>query len=155
HVPLITAAVRAGKAVFCEKPIDLDPERARACWEDIAAHKPRVMLGFNRRFDPSFRELRERLHHGEIGRLELLAITSRDPAPPPPSYISPPGGLLRNMTIHDFDMARFLAGDITEVQAFGANLVAPEIGKLADIDTCTVALRAKSGALVQISNSRR
>jgi len=155
HVPLITAAVQAGKAVFCEKPIDLDPERARACWQDIAPHKPRVMLGFNRRFDPSFRELRERLHRGEIGRLELLAITSRDPAPPPAEYIRSSGGLLRDMTIHDFDMARFLAGDFTEVQAFGANLVDPEIGKLSDIDTCTVALRARSGALVQISNSRR
>ncbi|HKD53726.1 MAG TPA: inositol 2-dehydrogenase [Steroidobacteraceae bacterium] len=155
HVPLITAAVQAGKAVFCEKPIDLDPERASACWQDIAPHKPRVMLGFNRRFDPSFRELRERLHRGEIGRLELLAITSRDPAPPPAEYIRSSGGLLRDMTIHDFDMARFLAGDFTEVQAFGANLVDPEIGTLSDIDTCTVALRAKSGALVQISNSRR
>ena len=155
HVPLLTAAVHAGKAVFCEKPIDLDPERARACWNDIAQHKPRVMLGFNRRFDPSFRALRERLHHGEIGRLELLTITSRDPAPPPADYIRSSGGLLRDMTIHDFDMARFLAGDFTEVQAFGANLIDPEIGKLADIDTCAVVLRAKSGALVQISNSRR
>lgn len=155
HVPLITAAVQAGKAVFCEKPIDLDPESARACWGDIARHKPRVMLGFNRRFDPSFRALRERLHHGEIGRLELLTITSRDPAPPPADYIRGSGGLLRDMTIHDFDMARFLAGDFTEVQAFGANLVDPEIGKLGDIDTCAVMLRAKSGALVQINNSRR
>jgi myo-inositol 2-dehydrogenase/D-chiro-inositol 1-dehydrogenase len=155
HVPLIAAAVKAGKAVFCEKPVDLDPERARRCWEGIATHKPRVMVGFNRRFDPSFKALRERLHHGEIGRLELAAITSRDPAPPPAAYIKSSGGLLRDMTIHDLDMARFLAGDFTEVQAFGANLVDPEIGKLADIDTCTVTLRARSGALVQISNSRR
>jgi myo-inositol 2-dehydrogenase/D-chiro-inositol 1-dehydrogenase len=155
HVPLITAAVQAGKAVFCEKPIDLDLARARACWADIAPHGPQLMMGFNRRFDPSFRALRERLHHGEIGRLELVAITSRDPAPPPAAYIQSSGGLLRDMTIHDFDMARFLAGDITEVQAFGANLIDPEIGKLGDIDTCTVALRARSGTLVQISNSRR
>jgi len=155
HVPLISAAVRAGKAVFCEKPIDLDLARARACWDDIAVLKPRLMMGFNRRFDPSFRTLRERLHRGEVGRLELLAITSRDPAPPPAEYIKRSGGLLRDMTIHDFDMARFLAGDFSEVQAFGANLVDPEIGKLADIDTCAVALRARSGALVQISNSRR
>ena len=155
HVPLITAAVKAGKAVFCEKPIDLDAERARRCWEEIAPHEPRIMVGFNRRFDPSFRALRERLHHGDIGRLELAAITSRDPAPPPAAYIRSSGGLLRDMTIHDFDMARFLAGDFTEVQAFGANLIDPEIGKLADIDTCIVTLRARSGALVQISNSRR
>src|SRR5579862_3363197 len=155
HVPMITAAVHAGKAVLCEKPVDLDLQRARACWSEIAPARPRVMIGFNRRFDPSFRALRERLHKGEIGRLELAIITSRDPAPPPASYIAGSGGLLRDMTIHDFDMARYLAGDITEVQAFGATLVDPDIGKLGDIDTCTVALRSAAGALVQISNSRR
>ncbi|MBV8405260.1 MAG: inositol 2-dehydrogenase [Gammaproteobacteria bacterium] len=155
HVPLITAAVRAGKAVFCEKPIDVDLERARSCWRDIAAHRPRLMMGFNRRYDPSFRAMRERLQRGDIGRLELLIITSRDPAPPPPAYIRSSGGLLRDMTIHDFDMARYLAGDITQVQAFGANLVDPRIAKLGDIDTCTVSLRSKSGALLQINNSRR
>jgi len=113
------------------------------------------MLGFNRRFDPSFRALRERLARGEIGSLELAMITSRDPAPPPPDYIKVSGGLFRDMTIHDFDMARYLAGDIGTVCAFGARLVDPEIARLGDIDTCTVALRARSGALIQISNSRR
>jgi myo-inositol 2-dehydrogenase / D-chiro-inositol 1-dehydrogenase len=155
HLPLVTAAVKAGKAVFCEKPIDLDLERARACWRDIAAHGPRLMIGFNRRFDPSFRALRERLQRGDIGRLEILIITSRDPAPPSLAYLRSSGGLLRDMTIHDFDMARYLAGDINQVQAFGANLVDPKIAKLGDIDTCTVSLRAKSGALLQINNSRR
>jgi myo-inositol 2-dehydrogenase/D-chiro-inositol 1-dehydrogenase len=155
HVPLISAAVKAGKAVFCEKPVDLDLERARACGEEIAASHARVMIGFNRRFDPSFRSLRERLLQGEIGTLQLAVITSRDPAPPPASYIKVSGGLMRDMTIHDFDMARYLAGDIVQVQAFGANLVDPNIGKLGDIDTCAVSLRARSGALVQISNSRR
>jgi len=155
HVPLICAAVKAGKAVFCEKPVDLDLERARACWSEIAGSKPRVMVGFNRRFDPSFRALRERVRGGEIGKLELAVITSRDPAPPPATYLKSSGGLFRDMTIHDFDMARYLAGDIAQVQAFGANLVDPSIGKLGDIDTCTVSLRATSGALVQISNSRR
>jgi myo-inositol 2-dehydrogenase/D-chiro-inositol 1-dehydrogenase len=155
HVPLITAAVKAGKAVFCEKPIDVDLERARSCGRDIAPHRPRLMMGFNRRFDPSFRALGERLHRGEIGRLELVVITSRDPAPPPLTYIRSSGGLLRDMTIHDFDMARYLAGDISQVQAFGANLVDPKIAKLGDIDTCTVSMRAKSGALLQINNSRR
>src|SRR5579864_143452 len=155
HVPLITDAVKAGKAVFCEKPIDVDIDRARSCWREIAPHRPRLMMGFNRRFDPSFRALRERLQRGEIGRLELAVITSRDPAPPPLAYIKSSGGLLRDMTIHDFDMARYLAGDITQVQAFGANLVDPKIARLGDIDTCTVSLRAKSGALLQINNSRR
>jgi myo-inositol 2-dehydrogenase / D-chiro-inositol 1-dehydrogenase len=155
HVPLIAAAVKARKAVFCEKPIDVDLERARACGRDIAPHRPRLMMGFNRRFDPSFRSLAERLHRGEIGRLELAVITSRDPAPPPLAYIKSSGGLLRDMTIHDFDMARHLAGDISQIQAFGANLVDPKIARLGDIDTCTVSMRAKSGALLQINNSRR
>jgi len=155
HVPLIMAAVKAGKAVFCEKPIDVDLERARSCARDIAPHRPRLMMGFNRRFDPSFRALRERLHRGDIGRLELVVITSRDPAPPPLAYIRSSGGLLRDMTIHDFDMARYLAGDITQVHAFGANVVDPKIAKLGDIDTCTVSLRSKAGALLQINNSRR
>jgi myo-inositol 2-dehydrogenase/D-chiro-inositol 1-dehydrogenase len=155
HVPLITAAVKAGKAVFCEKPIDVDLERARSCGRDIAPHRPRLMMGFNRRFDPSFRALRERLQRGDVGRLELVLITSRDPAPPPLAYIRSSGGLLRDMTIHDFDMARYLAGDITQVHAFGANLVDPKIARLGDIDTCTVSLRSKSGALLQINNSRR
>jgi myo-inositol 2-dehydrogenase/D-chiro-inositol 1-dehydrogenase len=155
HVPLITAAVRAGKAVLCEKPVDLDLERARACWQEIAPARPRVMIGFNRRFDPSYRALRERLQRGEVGRLELAVITNRDPAPPPAGYIAGSGGLFRDMTIHDFDMARYLAGDIARVHAFGANLVDPEIGALGDIDTCAISLQARSGALIQINNSRR
>jgi myo-inositol 2-dehydrogenase / D-chiro-inositol 1-dehydrogenase len=155
HVPLITAAVKAGKAVLCEKPVDLDLERARACWREIAAANPRVMIGFNRRFDPSFRALRERLQRGEIGALELAVISSRDPAPPPAAYIKVSGGLFRDMTIHDFDMARYLAGDIGSVAAFGANRVDPAIGALGDIDTCALTLKARSGALIQINNSRR
>lgn len=155
HVALISAAVRAGKAVLCEKPVDLDLERAEDCWRTIAADRPTVMLGFNRRFDPSFRALRERLTRGEIGRLELAVITSRDPEPPPAGYLKVSGGLFRDMTIHDFDMARYLAGDIAAVQAVGANLVDPAIGALGDIDTCAITLRARSGALVQINNSRR
>jgi myo-inositol 2-dehydrogenase/D-chiro-inositol 1-dehydrogenase len=155
HVPLISAAVKAGKAVLCEKPIDLDLERAQACWREIEPYRPVVMIGFNRRFDASFRALRERLHAGEIGKLEMAIITSRDPAPPGADYIKGSGGLFRDMTIHDFDMARSLAGDIVEVHAFGANLVDPIIGQLRDIDTCAISLRAASGALVQINNSRR
>jgi myo-inositol 2-dehydrogenase / D-chiro-inositol 1-dehydrogenase len=155
HVALIVAAVKAGKAVFCEKPIDISLERARACWSEIAAGNPSVMIGFNRRFDPSYRALRERLRLGEIGRLELAVITSRDPSPPPAGYIQSSGGLFRDMTIHDFDMARYLAGDIASVHAFGANLVDAEIGRLGDIDTCAISLRARSGALIQINNSRR
>ena len=155
HVSLISSAVRAGKAVLCEKPIDLDLGRAQACWREIAPSRPVVMLGFNRRFDASFRALRERLQRGEIGKLEMVVITSRDPAPPGAEYIKGSGGLFADMTIHDFDMARALAGDIVEVHALGANLVDPIIGQLQDIDTCVISLRAASGALVQINNSRR
>jgi myo-inositol 2-dehydrogenase / D-chiro-inositol 1-dehydrogenase len=155
HLGLIKAAVRAGKAVFCEKPIDADLERARGCWREIAVERPRIMIGFNRRFDPSFRALRERLAAGEVGALELAFITSRDPAPPPAEYLRSSGGLFLDMTIHDFDMARYLAGDIARLYAFGANLVDAGIGALGDIDTCVVALRARSGALLEINNSRR
>jgi myo-inositol 2-dehydrogenase / D-chiro-inositol 1-dehydrogenase len=155
HVALIRAAVRAGKAVFCEKPIDLDLEAALACWREIEPHHPVVMIGFNRRSDASFRALRERLHAGEIGKLEMAIITSRDPAPPPAEYIKGSGGLFKDMSIHDFDMARWLAGEIVEVHAFGANLVDPIFAQFRDIDTCAVSLRAASGALIQINSSRR
>lgn len=155
HIPLISAAVKAGKAVFCEKPIDLELEPALTCWREIAAYQPVVMVGFNRRFDASFRALRERLHAGEIGKLEIAVITSRDPAPPPAEYIKSSGGLFRDMSIHDFDMARWLAGDIVEVHAVGANLVDPIFAQFRDIDTSAVSLRAASGALIQINNSRR
>lgn len=155
HVDLIARSARAGKAVLCEKPVDLDIARVDACWQAIAALRPLVMLGFNRRFDPSFRALRDRLAAGEIGRLEQVVITSRDPAPPPAEYVAGSGGLFRDMTIHDLDMARYLAGEITEVQAMGANLIDPAIRAAGDIDAAMLVLRAASGALVHINNSRR
>ena len=155
HVDLITRALRAGKAVLCEKPIDLDMARVEACEREIGPLAGRVMLGFNRRFDPSFRALRDRLRAGEIGALEQVVITSRDPSPPPAGYVGSSGGLFRDMTIHDFDMARYLAGEIVEVQAMGANLIDPQIGAAGDIDAAMVVMRAASGALVHINNSRR
>jgi len=155
HVDLITRAAKAGKKVLCEKPIDLDIKRVDACWKEIGGMKPVVMIGFNRRFDPSFRAVRDRIMSGEIGKVEQIVITSRDPAPPPPAYVKGSGGLFRDMTIHDFDMARYLAGDIVEVQAMGANLIDPGIGEQGDIDAAMVVMRAASGALVHINNSRR
>ncbi|MFO1050523.1 MAG: Gfo/Idh/MocA family oxidoreductase, partial [Geminicoccaceae bacterium] len=142
HVELLTRAAKAGKAVLCEKPIDLDIARVDACWAEIGTLDQVVMVGFNRRFDPSFKALRDRLRAGEIGRLEQVIITSRDPAPASIDYLKVSGGIFRDMTIHDFDMARYLAGDIVEVQAMGANLIDPCIEEIGDVDAVMVTLRA-------------
>jgi myo-inositol 2-dehydrogenase / D-chiro-inositol 1-dehydrogenase len=155
HVELLTRALRAGKAVLCEKPIDLDITRVDGCLAEIGVLADRVMLGFNRRFDPSFRDIHTRVGAGEIGTLEQLTIISRDPAPPPLAYVTTSGGLFRDMTIHDFDMARFFLGDVVEVTATGANLISTQIADAGDIDTAVVVLRGASGALCSITNSRR
>ena len=155
HVDLLTRAVRAGKAVLCEKPIDLDMARVDRCWVEIAALNPTVMVGFNRRFDPSFREVHDRIAAGDIGRLEQLIIVSRDPAPAPREYLATSGGLFRDMTIHDFDLARFFLGEVVEVYATGANVVADYIEELGDIDSAVVVLRGVDGALCHITNCRR
>jgi myo-inositol 2-dehydrogenase / D-chiro-inositol 1-dehydrogenase len=155
HVELLTRAVRAGKAVLCEKPIDLDLGRVDACRAEIGALADRVMVGFNRRFDPSFGDIHRRVAAGEIGTLEQLVIISRDPAPPPAAYIATSGGLFRDMTIHDFDMARSFLGEVVEVTATGANLISDEIAAAGDIDAAVVVLRGAQGALCSITNSRR
>jgi myo-inositol 2-dehydrogenase / D-chiro-inositol 1-dehydrogenase len=155
HVDLLTACAQAGKAVLCEKPIDLDLTRVDACWEAIKGLNATVMVGFNRRFDPTFAEVRERVADGEIGRLEELLITSRDPAPAPAAYIASSGGLFRDMTIHDFDMARFFLGEVVEVQAMGANLIEPYIAEAGDVDSAVVSMRGAGGELCQVTNSRR
>jgi myo-inositol 2-dehydrogenase/D-chiro-inositol 1-dehydrogenase len=155
HVDLLTAAVRAGKAVLCEKPIDLDLGRVDACRAAIGPLTDRVMLGFNRRFDPSFADIRARVAAGEIGTLEQLTIISRDPAPPPAGYVATSGGLFRDMTIHDLDMARFFLGEVVEVTATAANLISEEIREAGDVDTAVVVLRGAGGALCSITNSRR
>ncbi len=130
HAAQIEQAARAGKAIFCEKPIDLSVERVRACLSVVAQEKATLMIGFNRRFDPNFTEMRRRIDAGAIGTVEMVQITSRDPAPPPLAYIGRSGGLFRDMMIHDFDMARFMLGEeVTEVFATGSALVDPAIGK--------------------------
>jgi len=156
HADYIERAAAARRAVFCEKPIDLSAERVRACLEAVARAGTTLMVGFNRRFDPSFAELKRRLDAGAIGRLETLAITSRDPAPPPAAYLAQSGGLFRDMMIHDFDMARFLLGEEpTTLHAAASCLVDPAIARAGDVDTAMVTLTTRSGALCQITNSRR
>ncbi|HEX5566279.1 MAG TPA: inositol 2-dehydrogenase [Streptomyces sp.] len=154
HLELITAAAAAGKAVLCEKPIDLDLDRVDACWERIAEFDPRVMIGFNRRFDPAFAEIHARVAAGEIGRLEHLVITSRDPEPPPADYARVAGGIFRDMTIHDFDMARFFLGDIAEVHAMATPARSVGADGNGEADHAVVTLRSADGRLCQIGNSR-
>jgi myo-inositol 2-dehydrogenase/D-chiro-inositol 1-dehydrogenase len=155
HLELLERAVEAGKAVLCEKPIDLDLAKVDTCWQRIKERNATIMTGFNRRFDPSFMALRDRLRQGEIGKLEQLVITSRDPSPPPVAYIQVSGGMFRDMTIHDFDMARYLMGEIVSVFAVGANLVEPAIKAAGDIDAAMIILEGADGALCHINNSRR
>jgi myo-inositol 2-dehydrogenase / D-chiro-inositol 1-dehydrogenase len=154
HTDLIRRSVLAGKKVLCEKPIDLDMAKIDACWNDIAGHAPFVMLGFNRRFDPSFREVRERVAAGDIGPIRALRVTSRDPQPPPAAYLGVSGGMFRDMTIHDFDMARFQLGEIVEVQAMTSTNGLEMYEAANDHAQAIVVMRAASGALCTIVNSR-
>jgi myo-inositol 2-dehydrogenase/D-chiro-inositol 1-dehydrogenase len=156
HADLIERGARAGKAIFCEKPVDLSAERVRACLEVVKSTGAKLMVGFNRRFDPNFAAVQQRIAAGMIGPVEIVAITSRDPSPPPVSYIARSGGLFRDMMIHDFDMARFLLGEEpVSVSAMGSSLVDKGIGEAGDVDTAVVIMETKSGKVAQISNSRR
>ena len=156
HSDLIEAATKAGKAVLCEKPVDLSLARAQACRKVAGAAGRPVMIGFNRRFDPNFAALKSAADRGEIGKSELLSITSFDPAPPPVSYVQVSGGLFRDMMIHDFDMACWIMGATPEsVTAIGTSIVDPSIGKAGDVDTAVVTLRYADGRIAVIKNSRR
>lgn len=156
HSDLIEKAAHSKKAVFCEKPVDLSSERIRACLKVVEAAGIPLMIGFNRRFDPNFAALKDRLVQGLAGDIELVNIISRDPGPPPISYITRSGGLFRDMMIHDFDLARHLLGEEPiSVFAAGSSLVDKAIGEAGDMDTAAVILETKSGKIAQISNSRR
>jgi myo-inositol 2-dehydrogenase/D-chiro-inositol 1-dehydrogenase len=156
HADYIERAAAAGKPAFCEKPVDLSVERVRDCLAIAQSRGIPLMIGFNRRFDPNFDAMKRRLDAGEIGKLELLTITSRDPAPPPHDYVLSSGGLFRDMMIHDLDLARhFLAEEPVELFAAGSVLIDPAIGAASDLDTAVVVLKTASGRLCQISNSRR
>ena len=156
HSPISLEAIAAGKHVFCEKPIDHDVEKIKAVVEALKRSKLKYQVGFNRRFDHNFRAAREAVKAGKIGDLNTLSITSRDPAAPPVDYIKVSGGIFLDMTIHDFDMVRFISGDeVEEVYASGAVLVDPAIAKAGDIDTAIVNLKLSGGAIAVINNCRR
>lgn len=158
HADYIEAAVRAGKPVLCEKPIDLDIKRVRACRAAIAGSDVPVQIGFNRRFDPGHRALRDALAAGRVGRLVQCLITSRDPAPPSQAYLAGAGGMIRDMTIHDFDLARFILGDDEPVEVFAlaAPLIDPAMGTdLNEVDCAMITLRTRAGRQVLINNARQ
>jgi myo-inositol 2-dehydrogenase / D-chiro-inositol 1-dehydrogenase len=156
HVDLLVAAAGTGKAILCEKPISLDLAEVDRALSAIAAAGARLQVGFNRRFDPAHRSVRDAVAGGVIGPTHLVRITSRDPAPPPISYIEVSGGIFLDMTVHDFDMARFVTGsEVVEVYAQGAVRVDPAIGAAGDLDTVVVTLRHDDGCLTLIDNSRQ
>ena len=156
HADMIEQAARAGKAIFCEKPVDLSVARVRQCLATVVKEKAKLMVGFNRRFDPNFMEVRRQIDTGAIGKVEMVTITSRDPGPPPYDYITRSGGMFRDMTIHDFDMARFLLTEEPDtVMATASVLVDKKIGELGDFDSASIILTTKSGQQCIISNSRR
>jgi myo-inositol 2-dehydrogenase/D-chiro-inositol 1-dehydrogenase len=156
HAGLIERFARAGKAIFCEKPIDLNITRVRACLGVVKDTGATLMVGFNRRFDPHFMAVRRAIDDGRIGKVEMVQITSRDPGAPPLDYIARSGGIFRDMTIHDFDMARFLLGEEPiAVSASASVLTDSAIGKAGDYDSVTATLTTASGRHCLISNSRR
>ncbi|WP_377290278.1 inositol 2-dehydrogenase [Rhizobium sp. SG2393] len=156
HADLIERFARAGKAIFCEKPVDLDAQRVRDCLKVVKETGAKLMVGFNRRFDPHFMAVKQAIEDGAIGTVEMVTITSRDPGAPPAEYVKRSGGIFRDMTIHDFDMARFLLGEEpVSVTAHASVLVDPEIGKAGDFDSASVILETASGRQAIICNSRR
>jgi myo-inositol 2-dehydrogenase / D-chiro-inositol 1-dehydrogenase len=156
HADLIERFAKAGKAIFCEKPVDLSLARVTECLKVVKAVKGTLMVGFNRRFDPDFTAVKAAIDAGQVGKVEMVTITSRDPGAPPHDYITRSGGIFRDMTIHDFDMARWLLGEEVEtVQAAASVLTDKKIGELGDYDSVNVILRTASGRQAIITNSRR
>ena len=156
HAELIAEAARAGKHVFCEKPIAYDLEKIDVALEAVARTGVKLQIGFNRRFDANFARVRRAVEAGEIGTPRLIHIVSRDPAPPPISYVKVSGGMFLDMTIHDFDMARFLIGEeVEEIYVSGGVMVDPEIGAAGDLDTAVVVLRFVNGVIGTIDNCRQ
>ncbi|MCI6772020.1 MAG: inositol 2-dehydrogenase [Oscillospiraceae bacterium] len=156
HADISIEAAKAGKHVFCEKPVDLTPEKVQAVIDTVKEAGVKLQVGFNRRFDHNFAHIRELINEGKIGKLELVKITSRDPEPPSAEYAAVSGGIFLDMTIHDFDMACFIAGsEVEEIYVNATCLVDPAIGEAGDVDTAIINLKFKNGALGVIDNSRR
>ena len=156
HADLIEQFAKTGKAVFCEKPVDLSLERVKTCLKTVEDQGATLMVGFQRRFDPDFMALKKTIEDGRIGNVEMITLTSRDPGPPPYEYIKVSGGIFRDMTIHDFDVARWLLGEEVEtVQAAASVLTDAKIGELGDFDSINVILTTASGKQCTITNSRR
>lgn len=156
HAENIIAAAQAGKNIFCEKPMDLSIQTATKVLQIVEKAGVKFMLGFNRRFDPNFMKIKGLIEEGKVGDPQIVKITSRDPAPPPIDYIKSSGGMFLDMTIHDFDMARFMVSSkVISIFAVGRNLVDPNIGIAGDIDTAVVTITFDSGAIATIDNSRQ
>lgn len=156
HADLIEKATSEGKAVLCEKPVDLSLARAQQCLDHVQKVNGQVMVGFNRRFDPNFNAMKSSLLAGDIGNADILSITSFDPAPPPLDYIKASGGIFRDMMIHDFDMANFFMGGLPQtITAKGSAIVDQAIGAVGDFDTAIVTMTYPNGAMAVIKNSRR
>ena len=156
HSPISLEAIAAGKHIFCEKPIDHDVANIQKVVDALKETNLKYMVGFNRRFDHNFEAVQRAVAEGRIGKPEIIKITSRDPEPPSPEYVKVSGGMFLDMTLHDFDMVRFLAGcDAEEVYVEAANLVDPAIGEAGDIDTAIITLKMENGALAVIDNCRR
>ena len=156
HSPISIEAIKAGKHVFCEKPIDHDVDKIMVVIKALEGTGLKYQVGFNRRFDHNFQSLQETVAQGKIGTPQIIKITSRDPEPPSIDYVKVSGGMFLDMTIHDFDMARFLAGcDAEEVYVQSANLVDPAIGEAGDVDTAVITLKMENGAIAVIDNCRK
>ena len=156
HSFMIEAAAAAGKHIFCEKPIDFDLARIDRALAAVDEAGVKLQIGFNRRFDPNFKRVHDLVAEGQVGEAHILRITSRDPAPPPIEYVKVSGGIFLDMTIHDFDMARYLIGsEVEEIYVVGGVMVDPEIGRAGDIDTAVITLRFENGVIGTIDNSRQ
>lgn len=156
HAPISIEAAQAGKHIFCEKPVDPNKDKIREVLDVVDKARVKFQVGFNRRFDHNFKAIKDRVVAGDIGKPHLIRVTSRDPDAPPIEYVKVSGGMFFDMTIHDFDMIRYLSGsEVVEVYAAGGVLVNPEIGKAGDIDTAVITLKLANGAIGVIDNSRK